>query len=105
MEPQKDNKISQASSNIPTNPAKDIDHISFFEKDSYFIFVYKKTEKLATALYMVTNLFSDSEPMKWTLRKKVSEMLSFILGYKNSVSGQVFFITSVKDRVLNIVSD
>lgn len=104
MEPQKDNNIQGASGNIPANFAKNVDHISFFEKNSYFIFVYKKTEKLATALYMVTNLFSDSEPMKWTLRKKVSEMLSFILGHKNSVSGQAFFITSIKDRVLDVVS-
>ncbi len=104
MEPQKDNSIQNSSSNTPANFTKNTDHISFFEKDSYFVFVFKKTEKLATALYMVTNLFSDSEPMKWTLRKKVSEMLSFILGYKNAVSGQPFFITSVKDRVLDIIS-
>jgi hypothetical protein len=104
MEPQKDNNTQPTSNKISANSENNVDHISFFEKDNYFIFVYKKTEKLATALYMVTNLFSDSEPMKWTLRKKVSEMLSFILGHKNSVSGQAFFITSIKDRVLDVVS-
>jgi hypothetical protein len=104
MEPQKDNNIQPASNKIGSNFEKNADHISFFEKDNYFAFVYKKTEKLATALYMVTNLFSDSEPMKWALRKKVSEMLSFILGYKNSASGQGAFLGSVKDRVLDIVS-
>jgi hypothetical protein len=84
--------------------AKNIDHISFFEKDSYLVFLYKKTEKLTTALYMVTSLFSDNEPMKWSLRKKVSELLSFILGHKNPISGQIFFVTSVKEKVLEIIS-
>jgi len=96
--------MEPTTNKISTNIEKNIDHISFFEKDSYFAFVCKKTEKLATALYMVTNLFSDSEPMKWTLRKKVSELLSFILGYKNSALQQMPFIASVKERVLDIIS-
>lgn len=104
MEPQKDNNLQPSSGNIPANTEKYADHISFFEKDEYFAFVYKKTEKLATASYMVTNLFSDNEPMKWSLRKKVSELLSFILGYKNLTSGQNAFLGSVKERVLDIVS-
>lgn len=103
MEPQKDNKI-EISSNMPSNIPVTKDHISFFQKDSYLAFVYKKTEKLTTAMYMVTSLFPDSEPMKWSLRKKVSEMLSFILGYKNSNLNQNIFIESVKERVLDIVS-
>ena len=104
MEPQKDNNPQSISRNVSTEYGKNIDHISFFEKDSYFVFVYKKTEKLATALYMVTNLFSENEPMKWTLRKKVSDMLSFVLGYKHSVSQQTSFVSNVKERVLDIVS-
>ena len=54
---------------------KNLDPISFFEKDRDFVFVYKKTEKLASAVYMVTNLFSENEPMKWILRKKVSDFV------------------------------
>ncbi len=103
MEPQKDNKV-EISSNMPSSIPVTKDHISFFQKDSYLAFVYKKTEKLTTAMYMVTSLFPDSEPMKWSLRKKVSEMLSFILGYKNSNLNQNIFIESVKERVLDIVS-
>ena len=104
MEPQKDNNIQPASSNIYADSEKNIDHISFFEKDNYFVFVYKKTEKLATALYMVTNLFSDNEPMKWTLRKKVSELLSFILGYKNLTLQQSVFLSSVRERIFDMIS-
>ena len=78
---------------------------SFFEKDEVFSFVYKKTEKLITALYMVTNLFSDSEPMKWNVRGKASDLLSFTVGYKNiSGSRQFDFTDGVKTRVMEIVS-
>jgi len=104
MEPQKDNNIQQVAGNLPTNLDKNVDHISFFEKDGYFAFVFKKTEKLATALYLVTNLFSDFEPMKWILRKNVSELLSFVLGYKNGNVEKNVFLSEIKERVLDIVS-
>lgn len=104
MEPQKDNKIQPVSKETSVDFDKNIDHISFFEKNDYFYFVCKKTEKLATACYLVTGLFSDSEPMKWSLRKKVSELLSFILGYKNSILSKNAFLASAKEKVLDVVS-
>lgn len=79
--------------------------ISFFEQDSGFVFVYKKTEKLASAVYMVTGLFSDNEPMKWTLRKKSSDLMSFTLSYKGlSITRYEDFVHNMKTRVLEIVS-
>lgn len=84
---------------------KDLNPIDFFSKDENFVYVYKKTEKIATALYMVTNLFSDSEPMKWTLRTKVSNLLSFIIGFKDILeSMEEEFSSEVKTKVLEIVS-
>ena len=84
---------------------KNTDPISFFEKDEVFVLSFKKTEKLASAVYMVTNLFPENEPMKWTLRKKASDLLSFILNYKDiPESGQVDFAYSTKTRVLELVS-
>lgn len=79
--------------------------IDYFAKDRSFVFVYKKTEKLATALYMVTNLFNDTEPMKWRLRAKVSELLSFIIGFKDVLESREYeFSNEVKTKVLEIVS-
>lgn len=84
---------------------KTSDPISFFEKDDVFVYVYKKTEKLATALYMVTNLFSESEPMKWALRKKVGDLLSFMVGYKDILAVEhADFSRTIRSRVLEIVS-
>ena len=76
----KDNKISTDLF------YKNIDLLSYFKDDDDFVFISKKTEKLATAIYIVSNLFSDNEPAKWTLRTKVLDLLSFILSYKEIVS-------------------
>lgn len=79
--------------------------IDYFSQNQSFVFVYKKTEKLATALYMVTNLFGDSEPMKWTLRTKVSNLLSFIIGFKDILESREYeFSNDVKTKVLEVVS-
>ncbi len=95
-----ENKVS-----TPSVSDRNIDPISYFEKDETFVYVFKKTEKLATALYMVTNLFNESEPMKWALRKKVGELLSFMLGYKDTiVAERSVFGNAIETRVLEIVS-
>ncbi|MHB1316558.1 MAG: hypothetical protein ACYCZW_01740 [Minisyncoccota bacterium] len=79
--------------------------IDYFAKDQSFVFVYKKTEKLATATYMVTNLFGDNEPMKWSLRTKVSQLLSFIIGFKDVLESREYeFSDEVKTKVLEVVS-
>ena len=79
--------------------------IDYFSQNQSFVFVYKKTEKLATALYMVTNLFGDNEPMKWTLRTKVSHLLSFIIGFKDVLESREYeFSNDVKTKVLEVVS-
>ncbi len=75
------------------------------DQESDFILISKKTEKLASAVYLITGLFSDSEPMKWTLRKKVSELLSFILTYKNIRQSEFpLFVQGVKTRVHEVIS-
>ncbi|MFZ2621443.1 MAG: hypothetical protein WAX85_02710 [Minisyncoccia bacterium] len=91
---------------ITTNlVTKNTDGLSLFGNNVNFVFVYKKTEKLASAVYMVTNLLSDNEPIKWGLRKKVSDLLSFTVSYKDlTESEQSSFIYNIKSRVLEIVS-
>ena len=84
---------------------KDLDPISFFEKDENFVLVYKKTEKLVSAVYMVTNLFPINEPIKWTLRKGSSDLMSFIITYKDTPSvNHPDFVYNLKTRVLEIVA-
>lgn len=96
------NTTGHNQSDISLNNQNPID---YFSQDQSFVFVYKKTEKLATALYMVTNLFGDTEPMKWLLRTKVSALLSFIIGFKDVLESREYeFSNEVKTKVLEVVS-
>ena len=40
------------------------------------LFILKKAEKLTTALYMVTDIMPEREPMKWKMRESSVELLS-----------------------------
>ncbi|MCX6703279.1 MAG: hypothetical protein NTV02_01130 [Candidatus Zambryskibacteria bacterium] len=101
----KDIVPTDSSQNQAAHSSNNNSPIDYFSQDQSFVFVYKKTEKLATALYMVTNLFGDAEPMKWTLRIKVSHLLSFIIGFKEILESREHeFSNEVKTKVLEIVS-
>lgn len=52
--------------------------------DPAYSFIFKKTEKIIAALYLVTNLISDSEPIKWQIRKSALSLMSDILAYRRS---------------------
>lgn len=62
-------------------------------KKDYGVLIAKKSEKLVTALYLVTDLISDSEPIKHGLRKNAVALLSSM----NSLAQ-----LEVKDRVLEL---
>lgn len=62
------------------------------QKD-YGVLIAKKSEKLVTALYLVTDLMSDSEPIKHGLRKNAVALLSSM----NSLAQ-----LDVKDRVIEL---
>ncbi|TAK57079.1 hypothetical protein EPO17_02965 [Patescibacteria group bacterium] len=55
---------------------KDIKDISIFRDNRFCLFVYKKTSRLSAGIYLVTNLLSDSEPLKWELRKHAQRLVS-----------------------------
>jgi len=46
------------------------------QKNEYGLLIAKKSEKLVTALYLVTDLIADSEPIKTNLRKLAITLLS-----------------------------
>ena len=56
---------------------------NMFESDSSFSVIYKKTERIVTAMYLITNLIDDSEPIKWRMRVKGNTLLSLIISLKN----------------------
>lgn len=62
-------------------------------KNDYGVLIAKKSEKLVTALYFVTDLMVDSEPIKHGLRKNAVALLSSM----NSLAQ-----LDVKDRVIEL---
>jgi len=93
----------------PNNPmksvSKDFQPISFFKKDKNFVFAHQKTEKLVSALYMVTNFLPAEEPMKWTLRSLGAKLLRLNIDLKGSgTMNRDNVDVAIKDTVLEIVS-
>lgn len=62
-------------------------------KKDYGILIAKKSEKLVTALYLVTDLVADTEPIKHSLRKNAVALLSSM----NTLSQ-----LEVRDRILEL---
>jgi hypothetical protein len=50
--------------------------LGFFSAEEYLLYIFKKTEKITSALYLVSGLLKDDEPMKWELRDRGVELLN-----------------------------
>lgn len=61
-------------SQVP-NTQSDTRRLAIFQNDSDFYVIHKKAEKLAVATYMISNFFASEEPLKWSLRRVVGELL------------------------------
>ena len=83
--------------------------LGFFSAEDYLIYVFKKTEKITSALYLVSSLLKDEEPLKWEIRDKGIDLLSssFIAssavpGDKNSVIQSLFTAALETLSLLNV---
>lgn len=63
--------------------------LSLFNQSAHFSYIYKKTEKLVTAIYMITNFIKDAEPLKAKLRENALKLLSL---------NRAFTTVSLSDR-------
>lgn len=68
MEDKKDNKIQNINDKSLTK--------SGFLSGNHIAFVFKKIERLSSALYLLTNLWNDLEPLKWSIRQKNLDLIS-----------------------------
>jgi len=82
MEQSKNNSIDNKNGNGLSKPI----YFDFFIKDKNFAFIYKKSEKLLSAVYAVTNLFPEDEPMRWTMRDLGVSFLRLVASLKDKVS-------------------
>src|SRR5690242_15104478 len=75
---------------------------SLFDNDLYSAFLYRKSQSLVAALYLVTEHFADQEPMKWSIRNQASILLNaclalpFIQGYRRKEMNDQIFSSSLQ---------
>lgn len=55
--------------------------VDLLKNDQHLLFLFKKTERLVTALYLITNLLSDMEALKWEIRKSGTNLSAHILSF------------------------
>lgn len=60
--------------------------LRFFSDDESFVLVFKKTQKLVSALYLITGFFDSEEPLKWKLRSLGSKLLSTSIHLKDGAT-------------------
>ena len=83
--------------------------LGFFSVEDYLVYIFKKTEKITSALYLVSSLLKDEEPIKWELRDKGMDLLSSsftassaVPGDKNSVIQSLFTAAFETISLLNV---
>jgi predicted transcriptional regulator len=83
--------------------------LGFFSAEDYLIYVFKKTEKITAAIYLVSGLLKDEEPMKWELRDRGMDLISSsftasssIPGDKNAVIQSIFSAALETISILNV---
>jgi len=72
----------ESKNNVKNHTHNDLS-FNLFSSDNHFAFIYKKTERLVTALFMISSLFDDTETIKQDIRKKSTYFLSKVLSLKS----------------------
>ncbi|MFH1455125.1 MAG: hypothetical protein ABIF22_02290 [bacterium] len=86
MENQNQNNL--VSSQNPNSPIVRADIGVLFAGDSYGLFVFQKTDKLVKAIYLLTGLMSDKEPMRERTRALANKMLENALNMSERIWGE-----------------
>lgn len=76
-----------------------------FVKDTDFQYIFKKTEKIVTAIYLISNFFSTDEPLKWSLRKESGNLLKSVVTFsRGSMSLMEKNIHNINSCILELSS-
>jgi hypothetical protein len=78
---------------------------SVFVKDTEFQYIYKKTEKIVTAIFLVTNFMTKEEPLKWSLRNSSTDLLKSVMAFsKMSLSDRELRVHEINAQILETSS-
>ncbi|MEK7514715.1 MAG: hypothetical protein AAB587_02740 [Patescibacteria group bacterium] len=93
------------SDNTKEEGSQKKDYFTSFFKDSRSLFIFKKTEKISTALYLITSLMSDDEPLKKSIRQTALTLLNASLAVKdNSSNGKDEVMRKIKTTLFDLLS-
>ncbi len=96
---EKDKQLSAPVPDTEDNSEISLENISFFKENQRLLFVFKKSQKLAAAIYLVTDFVSEEEKIRRDLRE-----LSLLL-VKDILAAASFHHSSLPPtRVLEILS-
>lgn len=85
--------------------AENLNKIGLFKGKGHYIYIHQKSQKLVTAIYLVTDFLKDSEPLKWKIREQGLGLLSKNLSLVNAfASDKKIILDSVSSLCLEIVS-
>jgi DNA-binding transcriptional ArsR family regulator len=77
--------------------------LSIIFSSEFVVFIYRKLEKISTAIYMITNFFKDTEPLKTKLRDSglnlIVQTLSFMDIREENMN---VFVTDILRKLLEI---
>ncbi len=79
--------------------------VGFFSAEDYLVYIFKKTEKITSALYLISSLLKDEEPIKWELRDKGMDLITASFNASSTVPGdRNFAIQSIFASALETIS-
>lgn len=79
--------------------------VNLLKDNKYLLFLFKKAERFAAALYILTELFLDSEPLKWELRALGADLCKDIFSFRErSTSSSKENIGNVFITIVRIAS-
>src|ERR1035437_10032963 len=96
------NKNNLVSTQNKNNSIVRADIAVLFDGDSYGLFVFQKTDKLVKAIYLLTGLMSDKEPMRERTRTLANKMLENALGMSERVWGEEIYQKNLLSAVSEI---
>jgi hypothetical protein len=80
-----DNK--DLNNDLPIHDPINWKSLGFFSSEEYLLYVFKKVEKITAALYLVSGLLKDEEPIKWELRDRGMDLLTSSFTASSSMPG------------------
>lgn len=113
MDNKKENDLSQISGQTTPSLSSTglIKGEEFFDNDPYGLFVFKKTERLVSGIYLLTSYLSDKEPLKWSLRELSNNLVLGVLSLSDRVWGEdkiikdiIFYVGEIK-MIFNVAKN